>query len=209
MPRYKQLTVDHDQIGGVAVAQHQPSSHESIFDVGEPRYLLPGWFYFRTLSAQLTVDRQYFILIALARPQTFTRVLVTVLTLAAGAVARLALYDVAFDGDGQMNPGDLVTDFGAVTVATTGEKAILIDETIPAGLHFLSVSSNGQPFLTAIDANSGVSLPLSGLFSTGGSSLTDVILSVAIVDGGAAALNPAPLVTAIEGPGRAVVRLRY
>lgn len=77
----------------------------------------------------------------------------------AGKLARLMVYYATADA----LPGDLLLDAGTVAVDTTGAKEITIALTLPQGLLFTAVVSDGAPTITTF-ANPA--------FSYGGASLS-------------------------------------
>ncbi len=116
-----------------------------IFD---PRQVMvPGSFYGLcqgTNTAALTADQLYGQYFPLPRGATFDRIGIDVHTGAAGKHVRLGIYR---DDDLDGYPESLVLDAGLVDVATSGEKHIIINQHLEAGLYFLAFISDGAPTL--------------------------------------------------------------
>lgn len=75
------------------------------------------------------------------RAITIDRIAIAVSALAAGASARLGIYN---NGTNH-HPGSLVLDAGEVSVATTGTKAITISRALAKGLYWMAFVSDGAP----------------------------------------------------------------
>lgn len=89
----------------------------------------------------LTANKLYAVPFVVARAMTFDRIAVQVTTLAAGSSIRLGIYN---DGT-NLYPGALLLDAGEVSAATTGVKAITINQALTKGLYWLALVSDGAP----------------------------------------------------------------
>lgn len=112
--------------------------------------LVPGQYFqstfseqFSTADATLTADRLYCMPFVVARAMTFDRIAIKVDTLAAGAGARLGIYNSGADA----TPGTLLLDAGVVAVTSTGIKAITISQQLTKGLYWLACVSDGAPLV--------------------------------------------------------------
>ena len=110
---------------------------------------------------------------------------------AAGAVARLGLYSAQFEDNGRLTPNALTSDWGTVSVASTGLKTIVIDETLAEGFHFLASSSDGTPQYRGTSLTNAASGPVTGSGGDASDVMNKVILSVTVADGAAALPDPA------------------
>lgn len=97
-----------------------------------------------TNTASLTADRLYGQYFPLPRGATFDRIGIDVHTGAADKHVRLGIYK---DDDLDGYPESLVLDAGVVDVATSGEKTVIINQHLEAGLYFLAFISDGAPTL--------------------------------------------------------------
>jgi hypothetical protein len=94
--------------------------------------------------------------------QRVDRIAITVSTAAAASsIARLMLY--LPDSNGL--PGALLLDAGTVPVDTIGDKEITIDQTLPAGLIYGAVVSDGGPTLQVV-TGSGLIAPYGAATAT-------------------------------------------
>lgn len=101
------------------------------------------------------VDRLYFTPFYSWQRRTYDRIGVYVATLAAGANARLGIYE----GNVDRVPIDLLLDAGEVSVATTGAKELTIStELAPRRLYWLAFVSDGTPALRNYNAAEGGNL---------------------------------------------------
>jgi len=89
----------------------------------------------------LVANHLYAMPFLVSRAMTFDRIAVQVTTLAAGSSIRLGIYN---DGT-NLYPGALVSDAGEVSAATTGVKAITINQALTKGLYWLALVSDGAP----------------------------------------------------------------
>lgn len=115
-----------------------------VFVVGQYR---ANWFGNLT-TRSVGVDSIRTTPLIVPRATTFDRIAVEVTTLAAGASARLGIYN----DDGAGYPGSLVLDAGTVSVATTGVKAITIDLKLAKGLYWCALVSDGAPTVRGVVA---------------------------------------------------------
>ena len=178
-----------------------------LFDLGLAHWTIPGWGMGVTVNSAIFVERLYYIPIYLERSTTFTGIGLDVITLAAGAVVRLGIYAAIFDGDGQLIPDMLTLDAGTVSVATTGEKTIVIAETLAAGWHFLAISSDGAPVMIAPSDSGEMGAPTTA-YRTTINQFGNQLFSVTVADGAAALPDPATTPTTRERGTRAYVALR-
>jgi hypothetical protein len=91
------------------------------------RYYAAG-FGGQITTEALTIDREYAVPVDLDRAsRTFDRIGISVSTAGtAGSVVRLGIRDTGADG----LPGALISDFGTVDSATTGDKELVINRTV-------------------------------------------------------------------------------
>lgn len=80
------------------------------------------------------------------RDMTVDRIAIEVAVLAAGASARLGIYNNGTN----LYPGTLLLDAGTVSVATTGIKTITINQALPKGIYWMVVVSDGNPSLASL-----------------------------------------------------------
>ena len=99
------------------------------------------------LSTAMTANRLHAMPFLVARDITIDRIAIQVTALAAGASARLGIYNLGTN----LTPGTLLLDAGEVSVATTGIKAIVIDQALTKGIYFLVVVTDGTPSTYAFD----------------------------------------------------------
>ena len=111
--------------------------------------LAPGQYFTNTFGdmkwqtdpTTLTVNRLYAYPFVVARKMTFDRIAVMVTTLAAGASARLGIYN----SDADLKPSSLVLDAGEISVASTGLIAASINQQLAGGLYWLGLVTDGTP----------------------------------------------------------------
>ena len=115
-----------------------------VFRTGE--YMYPFLISFKDISqVSATADTLYAVPFLVARDMTVDRIAIYVATLAAGKSARLGIYR---DGT-NLYPGDLLLDAGEVSVASSGLKAITIDQALTKGIYWLAIVSDGAPVIRA------------------------------------------------------------
>lgn len=110
-----------------------------------------GVFYSTNLSVYgitsatqaLTAERLYAMPMVIARATTWDKIAIYVSALDAGSVARLGIYN---DGT-NLHPGTLLLDAGEISTATTGTKAIVINQALGKGIYWIVVMSDGTPSL--------------------------------------------------------------
>lgn len=93
-------------------------------------------------SVILVIDTLYAGMFVIPRDMTFDRIAIHVQTAGAGGTkGRLGIYEVGTN----LYPGALVVDAGEVSVASTGVKSIVIDQSLTKGLYFLAMVTDGTP----------------------------------------------------------------
>jgi len=90
----------------------------------------------------ISANQLYFMPFLVEGSQYWKNGALNVLTAAAGANARMGIYN----SDG-IKPTTLLSDFGTVSVAATGAPSCSFTKWIPAGLYFVCVVSDGAPVL--------------------------------------------------------------
>lgn len=202
-----QVNAAEDALEFVAAAAGIPTKAD-LFDLGLAHWTVPGWAPGTTGDSASEADQVYYIPIYLERSTPYTRLGCHVAGAGAGGtVARLGIYAAVFDGDGQLIPDTLTLDAGTVSVATTGEKTIVIAETLAAGWHFLAFSTDGTPTLRAFSEGAALGAPITGYrtaIAQGGNQL----FKVAVADGAAALVDPAPAPTTRDSAARIYPALR-
>ncbi|KKM72932.1 hypothetical protein LCGC14_1415560 [marine sediment metagenome] len=110
-----------------------PPFDQPPYIVGATYLSIPGA---ESTDLTMTVDRLYGTYFQVTAPsQAFDRVSFEVQTAEAAKTARVGLYNVGTGG----LPGALVTDFGTISVASTGGKEITISETLSYGWYVLAI----------------------------------------------------------------------
>lgn len=114
---------------------------------GGEKWYLPGWNYRNTAeNAPQNSDEMYYIPIYVERTHTFVAIGVFggfSVDWAAGAQARLGIYNSGFDADQKLEPTSLLTDSGLVSLDTPGLHQIVINqELVGPGFFFLAVSTD-------------------------------------------------------------------
>lgn len=146
------------------------------------------------LTLTVPVNRVYLIPFCCSGA-TWTRIGINVTSAAAGQLMRLGVYS---NSNGEAD--SLVFDAGTLSVGTTGEKEIVINEQLAAGWYWLAAVSDGGPTITACNgASSGDSVrqPLGSMTATGGEILFYYFTDGSAVAGGLPA-SPAAL-TGVSG----------
>lgn len=148
-----------------------PASLESFAHFTET-WEIPGWA-FQTPSGGTPIGTgAQFVAtpIFVAEETTYIRISISVIAAVAGAECRLGIYD--WDA-GQ--PQSLIVDAGTVSAATTGEKEIVIAETLTRGYYFLArVCTANNIQINSCDVNGAVILPLGAISATGASVVRSV-----------------------------------
>lgn len=129
--KYPKVNAGEDALEFAAVVGEGDISWLRYKKIG--RYHLPMIPYTSSGKAILA-DNLYAIPFYLPISMTFDRIAIGVQALGAGN-ARLGVYA----DDGSIYPGSLSFDAGTVDVSATGDKAIIIDQTLAAGLYHVVV----------------------------------------------------------------------
>lgn len=104
------------------------------------------------VTLTLVANRLYCLPIFADRRWGLTKVSVSCQTLAAGAIARMGFYDNTATGG---FPGALIQDFGTVSMATTGTKAITFANPINVyGHYWVVLISDGAPIVNSSGTSS-------------------------------------------------------
>lgn len=102
----------------------------------------PFYVQYTGTPTAITANRLYGIPFPVVRPMTLDALQVYITALDAGKVMRLGLYAPGTN----VAPGALVVDGGEVSVATTGNKTVVIDEALTTlGIYWLAFVSDGAP----------------------------------------------------------------
>lgn len=94
----------------------------------------------------LTANYLYAYPFPVARDVTIDRLAVQVTTSDAGKKVRIGIYK---DGT-NIYPGDLLLDAGEVDVGALGVKEVIVDQTLPKGLYWFTLISDGVPALRVL-----------------------------------------------------------
>lgn len=117
-------------------------------------------------SVAVVADKIYSAPFLVLQEETFDRIAINIGTGAVGA-ARLGIYASASNS----KPGALVLDAGEIAdTSTTGDKEIVIDQTLTPGLYWVVSVFSGTPSVISA-ANIIHILGLPGTIATGGNSL--------------------------------------
>ena len=125
------------------IAQLDAHTKNLFEQVAVSQYLAPLPTENDSTSSTITANTIYSGLFPVLRNMTLDRILVEVVTAAADKSCRLGIYNA----NAGLTPGTLVLDAGTVSVATTGIKAITLNQALKKGYYFLSVVSDGTPTL--------------------------------------------------------------
>lgn len=144
----------------VALVKNLPGGSDQSWERYQrsQRYTLPALANGTALTTlAITANRLYAIPFLLSGTHQFIRIGLYVGTLSAGN-CRLGIYA---NQDGDVYPGALVLDAGAVDVGSIGLKEIVISQELGPGLYWLALVGNSTPTLRAI-AVAGA-MPILGL----------------------------------------------
>lgn len=116
-------------------------------DLSHMRYRMSGKYHTfgvsgAGISTYNSANRLYAVAFFVPVSQSFDRICCYVSQTAVGN-ARIGIYA----DDGTVYPGALILDAGTVSLATTGSKEIVIDETLAAGLYWLVIVGSIAVFL--------------------------------------------------------------
>jgi len=203
------LGVAHADLSGVTAAQHHAPAKALLFDIGGDNWHLPGWFAVdQNAIATLGLDFVVYTPIYVDRTKTYTVMGVRVQTASpAGTVVRLGIYAGTFDGDGQLIPGALELDAGTVLVDSTGSKSIVISQILSQGYHFIAISCDASTQMRELDETLGFAGPVTNYAPI----LLNPLMTafgVAVADGAAALVDPAPTPTTIISDTGTWIRLQ-
>ena len=152
--------IDWDQVWSDAVHSHQSNAEGGTLalaallarfvgqDLRTGEYIAPFFGYQEATNPGVTANTLYALPFVAHRAITVDRIAIHVATLAAGASARLGIYQAGTN----LYPGSLLLDAGVVSVATTGVKAITISQALAAGLYWLALVSDGAPNVRGVAA---------------------------------------------------------
>lgn len=127
----------HADLTDVSLDDHHMSIHEKLL-VG--RWLTPTPAIATAETTSLTTDKLYAYPLAIARALTIDRLGLYV-SVAASGNARLGIYN----DNGNVYPGSLLLDAGAVDISTTGIKEIIISQALTKGLYWLALICSAEP----------------------------------------------------------------
>lgn len=96
-------------------------------------------------NADLSANVLYAAYLYLPRAMSFSAIRCQVITLAAGASARMGVYNSS-----SLVPTTLVKDFGEVSVASTGVKEIADSLSLSKGFYFVAIVSDGTPTIRGV-----------------------------------------------------------
>lgn len=198
----------HTQLGSVEARQHQEAKWPHLDDLGGVQWVIPGWFWSAQTTRPITANRLYYQPIYVERSRSFIRIGVHVTTAVASSVLRLGIYAASFDSNGDLTPGALTVDAGTVDSSTTGEKEIVIAETLAEGFHWLASSSGHGPTLSVPSLPSAVAVPVTPGGTAINAAKEAAIYWVDVADGTAALPDPATAPTNRETSQSARVQLR-
>lgn len=154
----KILVADPSQSDGLNWIDYLPQNQ--IGRVSRPFFTYGG----SSGTLGLTQNWLYAIAIYIARTETVDRIIIEVTTAYAGHEARLGIYANGADG----LPGVLLLDAGTVSMATTGLKEIVINQTLTPGLYHLALhaSSTNAQIRSGYCIGSYYGAPYGGAFNT-------------------------------------------
>ncbi len=177
MVRIQQPNNNHDNLSGVSGDDHHFPPLQNIYTGLLNSHFMPGWW-FRTRSTKVLVaSRAEYIPIYFSARVHVDEISIRVTGAGAGGtIARLGLYT---NGGQVAIPSVLITDYGTVSVASTGVKTITIDQTLNIGLYYLVVVSDGTPTIESIDRT----VPFSPPYSTMSDGFTGVQESLQVEAG--------------------------
>jgi len=166
-------------------------------DIGGVTWGIPGWSWQGTAGVTISpTNRLYYIPMYVERRRTYTLIGFHVSAVTAGTF-RLGIYEADFDGSGDLTPGALVLDAGAISFSTTGQKSIAITQQLdPRPWYFLVIGGNSTPALLGPNFNLGIVNPVTGSKQTITAERL-VIPFATVADGSVALLDPAPAPTAL------------
>lgn len=96
--------------------------------------------------SSITADQLYLMAYPILRATTWDRIAINVLTADAGKKARLGIYNNGTN----LYPGSLILDAGEIDVGSTGDKAIVINQSLAKGMYWVALISDGTPNFYAI-----------------------------------------------------------
>ncbi len=96
----------------------------------------------------IVVDILYAFPLIVARDMTIDRLAIDVQILAAGAGARLGIYN-----DEDCAPSTLLIDAGIVSVAAAAPAEVVINQQLRKGIYWVALVSDGAPTLSCINEN--------------------------------------------------------
>jgi len=200
------LGLAHADLSGVTGLQHHATLFPNMDDAGGTTWGIPGWRLGAATSVFIGQHRRIYVPCYVERSRTYTLIGCHVFRAVVGAVVRLGIYAADFDGSGEMTPGALTLDAGTVSVATTGEKSIVINQTLGEGFHFLVISTGSAGVeLIGPDTSFGISTPATGRSTTIGGN--DINMDVVVDDGAAALPDPATAPTALTALAVATIQI--
>jgi len=127
---------------------HIRSGYE-ILKIGE--YWTPGMEGQANTGINMVADTLYTAPLLIARDITIDRIACHVATADAGKNARIGIYK----DSGSFVPDELLLDAGAVSVGTTGVKAITVDQKLVKGLYWTAIVSDGTPKVVVTHCDRG------------------------------------------------------
>ena len=131
-----------DKLHGDGLIAHQQDIDAHMADLHQ--FIRTGEYHFSprtssTDSTALVANMLYAIPYFCARAMTIDRLQGRVMTAAADTEARLGIYK----NGSNFYPGDLLLDAGVMSTATTGYKDIIINQSLPKGIYFIVIVSDG------------------------------------------------------------------
>lgn len=166
----------------------------------------PGWYSAGFQYTALMLSRLIYIPIYVSHDQTFTGIGIYVSAATPpGFIARLGIYNTV-----NGFPASLNLDAGTVSVATTGDKIIVLSHPLGRGLYNLAIVTNHVPTLGGPSVSLAISPAPTG-FSGGGVLGGNLVLSAASGQGGAPVgglPDPAPTPSMTLASNNAFVALR-
>lgn len=127
-----------DSTNTVTISQDFVGKARLDDQVSENHWVIPGWYCRANTATTPTADQVRFIPIAVSQDETYDSIGVNVSSAGmAGEVARLGIYQGEIDSTG-LQITDLVLDAGTVSVATTGNKTISINQALTQGYYWLA-----------------------------------------------------------------------
>lgn len=208
MPRRGNSATEHIQLSGLGPGDHHEAFRPAGDDIALGNWSLPGWSWAAASAIPMVINTLFYSPIYVERSTTFTRIACHVTNAVVASLVRLGIYAAIIDGDGQLTPGTLVLDAGTVDTASTGQKEIVIAETLAQGYFFLAAEAHLAPSLAAPETGFAVSAPVTSHDGLVNQTSDNTVLTVTVGVDAPALVDPAPTPTGTANMARSFARLR-